>query len=178
MGLSLHYQGQLNDPARFDALIEELTDIAKSLKWSSKEISKDDKGIQGVILNTGDGTEPIPFLFDRDFKLRAITGLMGFDDEHTFIVSVKTQFGPKDTHPYLIGLLRHLKKEYFSNLDVTDEGGLWEGGSLEEYQRRKDYLGEAIERFSQIQLPEGLTNKELETHIIEAFKRLKREMDS
>ena len=44
-------------------------------------------------------------------------------------VSVKTQFDSPDTHIWIIGLLKYLKKRYIANLEVRDEGEYWETGN-------------------------------------------------
>jgi hypothetical protein len=43
---------------------------------------------------------------------------------------VKTQFGPVEGHVALVELLSALKKEFFSDLEVRDEGDYWDTRNL------------------------------------------------
>jgi hypothetical protein len=63
-------------------------------------------------------------------------------------VSIKTQFSNPDTHIWVIGLLKYLKKKYISNLEVSDEGEYWETGDRKELERRMNFIKEKIDSLS------------------------------
>ena len=146
MGLSLHYHGSLGDPARLAELVAELEDIAESMGWESHRITRDDGNpeFEGIILNTDDGTEPLPFLFDRNDRLRTLADLICHqfkaDPRCSYYVSVKTQFGQIPTHLWICGLLRYLKSKYLPDLQVNDEGEYYETGNLSMLTERRDFL--------------------------------------
>ncbi len=41
-------------------------------------------------------------------------------------ISVKTQFAGIEVHKAVIKLLKHLKEAYFSEFELSDEGGYWD----------------------------------------------------
>lgn len=163
-------------------MVEELEDIAGSMKWKACRIERDagNPEFRGVILQPDDATESLPFLFDRDGRLRTLADLICrqfvADPTYSYFVSVKTQFGKLATHLWIVGLLRYLKSKYLPDLEVSDEGGYWETGDVLELERRREFLNAKI-----AELAEGLskmesrsrTADELATEIEEFFLRRK-----
>jgi len=154
MGVTIHYQGQLDRLEYLPKLIEELTDIAGSMDWESMRIERDEENseFEGIVLSPADKCESISFLFDREGRLRNIadllTGRFEPDPALSFYIFVKTQFGKIETHLWIVGLLRYLKKKYLSNLKVTDEGEFWETGNIETLQAKRGFLDSKINEFS------------------------------
>ena len=60
--------------------------------------------------------------------------------EYSFFTATKTQFADIETHVWIIGLLRYLKKRYLSNLEVKDEGEYWDTEDLEKLREKKQFL--------------------------------------
>ncbi len=182
MGVSLHWSGSLGSAVDLGQMVEELEDIAGSMKWKAHRIERDagNPEFRGVILQPNDSTESLPFLFDRDGRLRTLADLMCrqfvADPRCSYFVSVKTQFGKLETHLWIVGLLRYLKSKYLPDLEVSDEGGYWETGDVSELDARREFLNAKI-----AELAEGLSNmksqartpEELATEIEEFFLRRK-----
>jgi hypothetical protein len=63
----------------------------------------------------------------------------------TASVPVKTQFAPAEVHAGIVKLLRHLKKKYFPDLEVSDEGGYWETGDLDALREKQALLNEKMD---------------------------------
>ena len=59
--------------------------------------------------------------------------------------SVKTQFGPVETHVTLVELLRALREDFLANLEVSDEGGYWESRNLQALVKQHTILQAAGE---------------------------------
>jgi len=166
MGISIHYQGRLDDLSLIVPLMDELEDIAKSIGWSSRRLDEDwtlpctaklvhsakgaeitgDLCLKGIILSPDDNTESLPFLFNAEGSMRSLLGAVG-DPQYAGIVSVKTQFGGTRTHTWIIGLLKYIQSKYVSNLQVTDEGGVWEGGSEKELNEKRALISGFINAF-------------------------------
>jgi hypothetical protein len=171
MGVTIHYQGGIDRIEDIPKLVIELEDIAESMDWQSQRINDDesDPDFRGIIVNPKGECEPLCFLFDRAGKLRGLMDLISDQVEPTkysYYNATKTQFVTVETHAWIIGLLRYLKKHYLSDLDVTDEGDYWETGNLETLKAKKDFLqskinqvGEAMEAAEP--MPEGTSVDEL-----------------
>lgn len=183
MGLSIHYQGGIDRIENIPKLVEELEDIAESMGWMSQRINDDesDPNFRGILVNPKGECEPLCFLFDRAGKLRGLMDLISDQVEPTkysYYNSTKTQFVEVDTHVWIIGLLRYLKKHYLSDLSATDEGDYWETENLETLKRKKDFLQSKIdqlgEAFEAVEpLPENISTDELVARIEAMVKKLK-----
>lgn len=172
MGLSLHYQGSLCEAAKLPDLLGELEDIAISMGWQAHRIKRDAENPEfaGIILRPTDATESLPFLFDRDGRLRCLADLICHQCEAeaawSYFVSVKTQFGKIETHLWIIGLLRYLKSKYLPDLAVSDEGEYWETGDLAVLKERRNFLAEKI-----VELADGLSDMESQAETAEDLAR-------
>ena len=98
--------------------------------------------------------------------------------EYSYFNSTKTQFMAIETHVWIIGLLRYLKKHYFSDLSVRDEGDYWETENLETLKEKKDFLQSKINQLGNAletaePLPEGLSIDELIARIEAITKKIK-----
>lgn len=154
MGVTIHYRGNLDKLEALPKLLDELTDIARSMRWECRRIETDadNHEFNGVVISPGNGCESLTFLFDRQGHLRNIADLIANqvepDPQSSFYVSVKTQFAPIKTHIWIIGLLRYLKKTYLTNLKVTDEGGFLETGNSETLAEKRRFLQGKIDLIS------------------------------
>ena len=153
MGLVIHYTGAIDRVEEIPQFVDELIDIAASMGWLAQAINMDEEAptIRGVLVNPRGNCEPLRFLFDREGRLRNMMDLI--DDrkepnEHSFYSFSKTQFAPIETHVWIVGLLRYLKKRYLSNLKVTDEGKFWETEDLETLRETKGFLSDKIDQIA------------------------------
>ena len=177
MGLTIHYPGSLNDISTIDEFAEELADIARSMKWDFTHMDEDwnepctaqlqhsDKGaeilghlpLKGVTLHPGSGCESLSFLFDCKGELRELLAMVFGDQGPDQFVSTKTQFSSVDSHIWIVGLLRYLKRNYIENLEIRDEGGYWETEDRDALAHKMQILGDKIS-----EIASGLENYKVE----------------
>lgn len=155
MGISLHYRGKLADIKKIRIVCDELTDIAAAMNWPTVSLDEDwlkpadakvvatEYGVQikgylslkGIQFTVNPKCEPLCFFFDSEGNLRdpisIIRILEGNLKPEDAWISVKTQFSCPETHIWIIGLLKYLKKQYIPDLQVSDEGEYWDTGNIE-----------------------------------------------
>ena len=169
MGVSIHYRGQLNDTALLPTLCDEVDDIADSMGWPATSLDDDwstppdatltnggkvqgHLGLKGIQVTPHPDSEPLVLFFDRDGHLRSpMTVLMILDGTlkpETAWVTMKTQFSGPDTHVWVIGLLKYLKKRYISNLEVSDESDYWESGDRRKLEEDMTLLNGKLQHLS------------------------------
>lgn len=145
MGISIHYRGGIDRTEDIPHLVAELADIAESMDWQHQPINADevDPDFFGIIVNPSGQCEPLCFIFDRRGRLRNLADLITNQveaTEYSEYCATKTQFTTAETHIWIIGLLRYLKKHYMSDLIVTDEGEYWETENRETLVEKRDFL--------------------------------------
>jgi len=154
MGLSIHYKGGIDHTDLIPRLIDELEDIAESMRWTSQRINTDetDPDFRGILINPSGDCEPLCFIFDRDGRLRCLADLITGQvepTEYSGYCATKTQFTTVETHIWIIGLLRYLKKHYLSDLEVTDEGEFWETEDRATLIGKKNFLQSKIDQVAE-----------------------------
>lgn len=154
MGITIHYQGKLNQPDLADEFCEELADIAKVMEWNYNRINDEPDSepvpLKGIVISPHEKSEPLVFTFDPDGYLRNAF-MMRFADEEpdlSWYNHTKTQFAPIDVHIAIIKLLKYLQQKYFKNLKVTDEAGYWETGDANLLKQRIDYLNAKMDELA------------------------------
>jgi hypothetical protein len=107
--------------------------------------------VRGILLNLFPGQETTSLLISPEGWLINLTEIeeaeKGQLAEPPWCF-VKTQFGPIEGHVALVELLAVLKKEFFSNLEVNDEGGYWETRDLPGLAANFNFLKAAIDQFA------------------------------
>lgn len=164
MGLTIHYQGGIDRTDLFPKLINELEDIAAAMDWKSQRVDEGelDPIFRGIIISPSDHCEALCFIFDQSGRLRCLADLVLGQVEPTktsHYCATKTQFTSVETHIWIIGLLRYLKKHYFSNLKVTDEGEFWETEDRQALTTKKEFLQTKID-----QIAEGLQSADFQAN--------------
>lgn len=188
MGLSIHYSGKIHQIEDIPQFVEELTDIAQSMGWEAQPINMDEAApnFRGVILSPKGDCEPLCFIFDRERRLRALMDLLTEQVEPTkysFFTATKTQFAEIETHVWIIGLLRYLKKRYLHDLEVKDEGDYWETEDLERLREKKRFLQGMIDQLAGAlqdaePLPEGATLDDIVARIEQIAQKLHKSQKS
>lgn len=172
MGVSIHYRGRINNTDQLPALREELMNIASRIGWQYWILDEDwhvpvsavlthseqaceikgHLGLKGIQLKPTGQSEPLDFFFDSDGNLRSSMnvvliqdGILALDDAW---ISVKTQFLSAQTHVLIIGLLKYIKTNYISNLDVMDEGEYWETGNYRILEEKMRLIEEKLDYVS------------------------------
>ncbi|MEO5947013.1 MAG: hypothetical protein ABIP79_09365 [Chitinophagaceae bacterium] len=157
MGLSIHYSGRLKDERKIDELIEEISDICKSLQWHYTIIREPigDK-LNGVCFSPAK-SEPICFTFLPGGRLCSPLNLMNkeiydsdqLDKELLYTASTKTQYAGMDAHVAIIKLLRYLREKYFEEFELMDEGYYWETNDLNKLNDQFSRYEFAINTFTE-----------------------------
>jgi len=182
MGLSIHYSGYIRHKKLIAPLIEEVTDICKTLKWHT-HLFDDDK-IKGISF-APEGSEPVFLTFNHEGRTLSPINILVkdiYDDiqipkESIFTVSTKTQFAGIEAHIAIIKLLKHLSKKYLRDFTLSDEGNYWETGDAEilrqqfsRYEAAMDIFCEALKDLpaNPNETPESLADR-LERLLREKF---------
>ena len=169
MGVSIHYKGRLDDTARLPVLCDEIRDIADTINWPSTTLNDDwlqapdarltgggrvkgHLGLKGIQITPHPDSEPLALFFDRDGYLRSPMSMLmmleGSLEPERAWVSMKTQFSSPDTHVWVIGLLKYLKKHYIPDLEVSDESGYWDTGNRAKLEEDMALLDDKLNQLS------------------------------
>jgi hypothetical protein len=168
MGITIHYKGRLDNIEEYKTIRDEITEIASVMGWESTTLDDDwstppnatlshnqngaviegNLGLKGVQI-TPDKTETIEFLFDNKGTLQSLMSRL-FPEPETEEpwIAVKTQFATIETHTWIIGLLKYIKKHYISNLQVQDEGEYWETGNINILKEKQTFINKKLNQIS------------------------------
>ncbi len=181
MGITIHYQGTLQDKSQINSFIEELTDIAKTMNWQTQVLDEDwsqpstaklssaKNGVEitgylalkGILIHLHPDCEPLTLFFDAKGCLTSPFDCALGNDEKTkenSYIFVKTQFAPPDIHITIIKLLKYLQKKYIPNLEVQDEGGYWDNEDKNELEKRIAFINDKIKELGDIIAETPVTN--------------------
>jgi hypothetical protein len=122
MGLSIHYSGRIKDAALIPSLIEEVKDICSILQWNYHLYN--DENVKGISFSPAK-CEPVFLTFSGDNELYS-PALLQYNISPATTISVKTQFAGVEAHKAVIKLFKYLKETYFSEFELSDEGGYWD----------------------------------------------------
>ena len=122
MGLSIHYSGTIKNARLIPNLVDEVKDICLTLQWNYHLF--DDELVKGICFSPQD-CEPLFFTFSKNGILCSPV-LIQYGILSATTISVKTQFAGIEVHKTVIRLLKHLKANYFSEFELSDEGNYWE----------------------------------------------------
>jgi hypothetical protein len=129
MGVTIHYEGRLKDPASLSKVLGAAADFAALRGWPQRRFTDGSIHLarvrneedwdyvgptSGIELTPNDRCDPIRLEFDKDFYIQEFT---------------KTQFAGPDTHADVVALLRELSP-FFEDLMVDDEGEFWDSGDV------------------------------------------------
>ena len=200
MGITIHYRGSINSLSLIEKLQDELVDICQSMSWDyhvwNKDLNKpfdakfvhsesgaEIKGhipLRGITIQTDPQNESLKLLFNRNREMSDfVTEIMkheGTLDKKFNWLFVKTQFGAVDAHIAIIKLLKYLKQNYISDLEVNDEGGYWETGDKEALMGKRGFLlgkmSQVEKALSEIKFDHEPTREEMLRKIDEALKNV------
>ena len=130
MGVTIHFEGQLDDEAAYRRLIDVATACAQKQGWLTEPIESEQKTllrvrdeedwdycgpVKGVLIYPHEDWDPVRLEFDRDFYIQEFT---------------KTQFAGAPVHLRVLEFLTAIKP-FFSKFRVEDEGEYWETGDVQ-----------------------------------------------
>ena len=180
MGLSIHYSGYILDKKMLDPLIEEVTDICKTLNWSTHTF--DDDEIKGVSF-APEGSEGIYLTFNKDGRALSPINILAkdiYDDklvpkELMFTANTKTQYAGADAHITIIKLLKYLSNKYLKDFTLTDEGYYWETGDEKILLKQFERYNAAIITFSETLKSLHAVPGEMPESLVDRIERLLKE---
>jgi len=85
MGITIHYKGKLNSPELTDSFLEEIEDIAESMKWEYNlftESENDSTLLKGLFIKPNPKSEFLQFMVDENGNLRNAILVEHFDNDH------------------------------------------------------------------------------------------------
>ncbi|MBN2579403.1 MAG: hypothetical protein JXB10_10460 [Pirellulales bacterium] len=174
MGVTIFYRGSLNDLNRVgdfeDCVLNLVLELGGQARvWRSNDDEDPQRMIRGVVLDLYPGQETTSLLISPEGW---IVNLCEIEEAEKGQLAeppwcfVKTQCGPVEGHVALVEMLAALKREFLSNLEVTDEGGYWETrdpaaltAKFHEVQAAIDGMAEGLQRH-------GLSPEAAEDHKI------------
>ncbi len=172
MGVSIHYRGRLANIQNVKSICYEMAAIAEKMDWrytcldedwsqsASSTIDVTAKGsnisghlpLKGIALTPCAECETLRFFFDADGELRDPVSMVSISEEtlkpEDSWISIKTQYAGPETHVWIIGLLKYLKKFYIPNLEVRDEGKYWQTENIEILKEKMDFIDKKISAVS------------------------------
>jgi hypothetical protein len=165
MGITIAYRGSLADVGRVEDFEDRVLDLALEIGgharvWRSFHDDDPRRVVRGVMLELSPGQETTSLLISPEGWL---INLFEIEDAEKGQIAeppwcfVKTQFGSVEGHVALVELLSALQREFFPNLEVSDEGGYWETRDLPALQRKMEYLQSAIDGLADGLRRHGLT---------------------
>lgn len=195
MGLSIHYRGKIKEYAAIITMVEELIDICRTLDWKYKvfeiEISSQknyETNPQSFSVNDLKGLsiiptkcEPVCLTFLPNLHLasplKLLTGRSDSEDLEMEWVSTKTQFAGPEVHMAVLKLLDYIRKKYFSNFELVDEGDYWntwdENRLKKQFSRYEILLDTVAAALEEIRLSEADTPDSIIKKIEEVLQKKK-----
>ena len=157
MGVSIHYRGSISDLDCVEDFENRALDLTLDFGgmariWRSSADKEPRRMIRGIILNLFPGQETTSLLIAPEGW---IINLSQVEDAESGLLTeppwcfVKTQFGPIEGHVALVEMLDVLKKEFFHNLEVRDEGEYWETRNLTTLIAKTGIVQASIERLAE-----------------------------
>jgi hypothetical protein len=149
MGVTISYRGSLADIGRVEDFEDRVLDLALEVGgharvWRSVNDDDPRRVVRGVMLDLYPGQETTSLLISPEGWL---INLFEIEDAEKGRLAeppwcfVKTQFGPVEGHVALVEMLTALQREFFPNLEVSDEGGYW-GIREPDEDASDDWLGD------------------------------------
>lgn len=166
MGISIHYNGKFNKDIALSKLIEEVKDIASTLKWDYtvfEEIFKPsytykeehDGNLYGICFAPPE-CEPVWLSFLSNYRMSGALQLKfngdakdKLESDYLYKLATKTQFAGTAIHKTIVHFLSYLNdKGYFEELNIKDEGEYWETRNEDLLEAKFKQNGELIENFT------------------------------
>ncbi len=170
MGVTIAYRGRIADLSRIEDFEDRLVDFALEFGgmariWRTWADNNPERMVRGVFVDLAPGLEAASLLVSPEGWL---IGLVDIEDAEEGRLSeppwcfVKTQFGPVEGHVALVEMLSALKREFFPDLEVSDEGGYWETRDFADLVRKRSFLKQAIDGLAEGLQQYGLSREAAE----------------
>lgn len=170
MGVTIHYRGRLADIDRVEDFEDRVIDLVLELGgnvrlWRSADDADPSRMVRGLFVDLAPGQETTSLLLSPEGWL---INLFQIEDAEKKLLDeppwclIKTQFGPLDGHIALVEMLSALKREFFPDLEVSDEGGYWEKRDVGELRRKMAFVHGAIDSLADALAADGLSREAAE----------------
>ncbi|MBM4090570.1 MAG: hypothetical protein FJ276_14280 [Planctomycetes bacterium] len=170
MGVTISYRGSLAELDRVEDFEDRVLDLAleiggRARVWRSVHDDDPRRVVRGVVLDLYPGQDTMSLLISPEGWL---VNLFEIEDAEKGLLPeppwclVKTQFGPVEGHVAIVEMLTVLRREFFPNLEVSDEGAYWETRDLTTLRQKMEYLRSAIKGLADGLRRHGLTDEAAE----------------
>lgn len=178
MGLTIYYRGTIDNIARIEEMENRVLDLVFSLRgratlWRSYSDTDRSRVVRGLMVEMEPGHETFSLLISPEGHL---TPLFQIEEAETNpfdeipLCWVKTQFGTPFGHAAIVQILEALKREYFSNLSITDEGEFYETRDFQGLAKKMGLLNSAIKGLTDGLREHSLSNEAAEDPSIVATR--------
>jgi len=160
MGITISYKGRLKSPQLIPELLKELEYLCQEMSWEFHPFSDDDLNVTGASLHVHPDAESLDFYFDKTGRLINIAGQIiqkesgklpeAYAEVMLYVSFCKTQFAGPLVHKMVIELLLYLRKKYFREMEIEDEGGYYPHRDETELLRRMQFLDSMINAFTRM----------------------------
>lgn len=170
MGVTISYRGSLADIERIEDFEDRVLDLALEVGGQARvwrSVCDDDprRVVRGIMLDLYPGQETTSLLISPEGWLINLSEIE--DAENGRLGEppwcfVKTQFGPVEGHAALVEMLAALKREFFPNLEVSDEGGYWDTRDPAALRKKMEFVQAASDGLADALRRHGLTSEAAE----------------
>ncbi|MBI5034874.1 MAG: hypothetical protein HZB51_30485 [Chloroflexi bacterium] len=173
MGVTIHYNGKLDDPRALDELLITAKRFCREHNWKFHEIDdriigkverwipSDDEEIhtqtsriddrqRGLLINPHPESETVWLTFNQHGELCFY--MPESDPGHYWeskCLFTKTQFAPLEVHMAICDLLHLIKDKHFPSLEVYDEGEYFETGDPKQLAHKIGFLNNVMDQLEQ-----------------------------
>lgn len=196
MGITIHYNGKLDDPRVLPELLIAARQFCSERGWNYQQIDdriigkverwipSDDEQVhtktsriddtqRGVLIDPHPESGPVWLIFNEKHEL---CFYMPVQEPGNYwenkLLFTKTQFAPIDNHIAICELLHLIQDKYFPSLEVSDEGEYFETGDRERLAQRIGKLNAIMDH-----LERALTNEDEDNPIVKEIRRAVDEAD-
>jgi hypothetical protein len=170
MGVTIHYWGTIDDLSQVETMEDRLLDLIFSLGgratiWRSFAERDSLRVVRGLLVQLEPGQDSFSLLISPEGHLTPLFQIKEAEEtpfEEPPYCFVKTQFGSLQGHIAIVHLLDALRQRFFSNLEVSDEGGYYENRDVNHLAHQMQILREAIRSMAEGLRQYGLSSEALE----------------
>jgi hypothetical protein len=186
MGITIHYRGTIDDLSQVETMEDRLLDLIFSLSgratiWRSFAEHDSSRVVRGLIVQLEPGQESFSLLVSPEGHLTPLLQIQEAEEipfDEPPCCFVKTQFGSLQGHIAIVHLLDALQQRFFSNLEVSDEGGYYDdddddhfGRALTISQLKRALSGHAYARGALLGLrSEGIISNEKSNELFQQLE--------
>jgi hypothetical protein len=165
MGVTIHYRGTMDDQRQVETMEDRILDLVFSLGgratiWRSFSERDSSRVVRGLIVNLEPGQDTLSLLVSPEGHLIPLFQIEDAEKapfEEPPYCFIKSQFGSLQGHIAIIHLLDALRQQYFSNLEISDEGEYYESRDVRQLSHKISLLRSAIHAMSEGLKEHGLS---------------------